>query len=178
MAIQVYTPTTDTEEAEVNQFYENLKDLLELTLEKDVLFIIGDWNTKVGSQEIAGITGKFGFGVQNEMGQKLAEFCQENALVIANTIFQKHKKWLYIWTSPNGQYKNQINYILCDWRWRSCLQTLKTRLGADCDSDYQLLISKFRVKLKKEVKTTRPAKYDLNQIPYTYAVEVMNRSNI
>ena len=92
MSIQVYTPTTDTEEAEVNQFYENLEDLLELTLEKDVLFIIGDWNTKVGSQELPGITGKFGFGVQNEMGQKLAEFCQENALVIANTIFQKHNE--------------------------------------------------------------------------------------
>ena len=132
-AIQVYAPTTDTEEAEVNQFYENIDNLIELTLEKDVLFIIGDWNTKVGSQEIPGI-GKFDLGVQKEMGQKLAEFCQENALVIINTIFQQHKKRFYTWTSPNGQYQNQINYILCGWRWRSCLQTAKTTLGADCGS--------------------------------------------
>ena len=108
MSIQVYTPTTDTEEAEVNQFYENLEDLLELTLEKDVLFIIGDWNTKVGSQELPGITGKFGFGVQNEMGQKLAEFCQENALVIANNLFQQHEMTLHMditkWSIPKSNW--------------------------------------------------------------------------
>ena len=87
-AIQVYTPASNAEEAEVERFYEDLQDLLELTLKKDVLFIIGDWNAKVGSQEIAGVTGKFGLGVQNEAGQRLTEFCQEKALVIANTLFQ------------------------------------------------------------------------------------------
>ena len=102
--IQVYAPNTNVEEAEVERFYEDLQDLLELTPKKDVLFIVGDWNAKVGSQEIPGITGKFGLGVQNEAGQRLIEFCQENALVIANTLFQQHKRRLYTWTSPDGQY--------------------------------------------------------------------------
>ena len=101
--IQAYTTTGNTDEAEVEQFYEDLQDLLELTPKKDVLFIIGDWNAKVGSQETPGETGKFGLGVQNEAGQMLIEFCQENALVIANTFFQQHKR-LYTWTSPDGQY--------------------------------------------------------------------------
>ena len=109
----------------VEWFYENVQDLLEVTPKKDVLFIIGDWNAKVGSQEIPGITGKFGLGVQNEPGQRLTEFCQENALVIANTLFHKHTRRLYIWTSPDGQYQNQIGYILCSQRWRSCIQSAK-----------------------------------------------------
>ena len=102
--IQVYAPTSNAEEAEVEWFYEDLQDLLELTLKKDVLFIIGDWNTKVGSQETPGVTGKFGLGMRNEAGQRLLEFCQENALVIANTLFQQHKRRLYTWTSPDGQH--------------------------------------------------------------------------
>ena len=97
--IQVYAPTSNAEEAEVEQFYEDLQGLLKLTPQKDVLFIIGDWNAKVGSQETPGLTGKFGLGVQNEAGQKLIELCQENALVIANTLFQQHKRRLYTWTS-------------------------------------------------------------------------------
>ena len=111
--IQVYAPTSNTEEAEVEWFYEGLQDLLELTPQKDVLFIIGDWNAKVGSQEIPGVTGKYGLGVKNEAGQRLTEFCKENALVIANTLFQQHKRKLYTWTSPDGQHQNQIDYILC-----------------------------------------------------------------
>ena len=102
--IQVYALTSNTEEAEVEQLYEDLHDFLELTPPKDVLFIIGDWNAKVGSQEILGVTGKFGLGVQNEAGQRLIEFCQENALVIANILFHQHKRRLYTWTSPDGQY--------------------------------------------------------------------------
>ena len=102
--IQAYAPTSNNEEAEVEQFSEDLQDLLELTPKKDVLFIIGDWNSKVGSQETPGIGGKFGLGVQNEAGQRLIEFCQEKALVIANTLFQQHKKRLYTWTSPDGQH--------------------------------------------------------------------------
>ena len=100
--IQVYAPTSNAEEAEVEHFYEDLQDLLELTPKKDVLFIIGDWNAKVGSQETPRVTGKFGLGLQNEAGQKLIEFCQENTLVIANTLFQQHKRRLYTWTSPDG----------------------------------------------------------------------------
>ena len=101
--IQAYAPTSNAEEAEVEWFYEDLQDLLERTPKKDVLFIIGDWNVKVGSQT-PGVTGKFGLGVQNEAGQRLIEFCQENALVIANTLFQQHKRRLYTWTSPDGQH--------------------------------------------------------------------------
>ena len=113
MVIQVYAPTSNAEQAEVEQFYENLQDLLELKPKKDVLFIIGDWNTKVGSQETPGVTGKFGVGVQNEARQRLIEFCQEIVLVVANTLFQQHKRRLYTWTSPDGQYRNHIDYILC-----------------------------------------------------------------
>ena len=157
--IQVYAPTSNSEEAEVEWFYEDLQDLLELTCIKDVLFIIGDWNAEVGSQETPGcyvtsvmsdslrphrwqptrlphpwespgkntgvgchfllqetpgVTGKFGLGMQNEAGQRLMEFCQDNTLVIANTIFQQHKRRLYTWTSPDGHYRNQIDYILCN----------------------------------------------------------------
>ena len=102
--IQVYAPTINAEEAEVEWFYEDLQDLLEVTPKKDVLFIIGDWNAKVGSQETPGVTSKFGLRIQNEAGQRLIEFCQENALVIANTLFQQHKRRLYTWTSPDGQH--------------------------------------------------------------------------
>ena len=102
--IQAYTPTSNAEETEVEWFCEDLQDLLELRPKKDVPFIIGDWNAKVGSQETPGITGEFGLGVQNEAGQRLIEFCQENTLVIANTLFQQHKRRLYKWTSPDGQY--------------------------------------------------------------------------
>ena len=130
--------------------------LLELTPPKNVLFIVGDWNAKVGSQETPGVTGKFGFGVQDEAGQRLTEFCQENTRVIENTLFQYHKRCLYIWISPDGQYQNHIDYILCSWRWRSCIQSAKARPGADSGSDYELLVAKFRFKLKKVGKTTGP----------------------
>ena len=116
IAIQVYVSTSNAEEAEVEWSYEDLQDLLELTPKKDVLIIIGDRNAKVGSQETSGVTGKFGLGMWNEAGQRLTEFCQENALVIANTLFQQHKRRLYTWTSPDGQHENQIDYILCSKR--------------------------------------------------------------
>ena len=102
--IQVYALTSNTEEAEVEWFYEDLQDLIELTPKKDVLFIIGDWNAKVGSQETPGLTGKFGLRMQNEAGQRLIEFCQENTLVIGNTLFQQHKRRIYTWTSPDVQH--------------------------------------------------------------------------
>ena len=113
--------------------------------------------------------------MQNEAGQRLIEFCQENALVIANTLFQQHKRRLYTWTSPDGQHRNQTDSLLCSQRWRSSIQSTKTRPGADYGSDHELLIAKFRLKLKKVKKTTRPFRYDLNQIPYDYTVEVTNR---
>ena len=110
--IQVYAPTSNAEEAEVKWFFKDLQDLLELIPPNNLLFIVGVWNAKVRSQEISRVTGKFGLGVQNEAGQRLTEFCQERALIIANTLFQQHKRKLYTWTSPDGEYQNQIDYIL------------------------------------------------------------------
>ena len=160
--IQVYAPTSNTEEAEVEWFCEDLQDLLELTPKRDVLFIIGDWNAKLENQEIPGYR-HIWFGLQNETGQRLIKFYQENTLVIANTLFQQHKRRLYTWTSPDSQHRNQTDYILCNQRRRSSIQTAKTRPGADCGSVHELLIAKFRHKLKKVGKTTRPFRNDLNQ---------------
>ena len=111
---------------------------------KDVFFIIGDWNAKVGNQAISAVTGNFGLGIWSEAGQRLTEFCQENVLVIDHTLFQQHKWRLYTWTSPDGQYRNQIDYILCSQRWRSSIQLAKTRSGAHCGSDHELLIAKWK----------------------------------
>ena len=110
-----------------------------------------------------------------EAGQRLIAFCQENALVIANTLFQRNKRRLYTWRSPDGQNWNQIGHILCSQRWRSSIQSAKTRRGADCGSGHEVLIAKFRLKLKKVGKNTRPFRYALNQIPYDYTVEARNR---
>ena len=125
--IKVYAPISN---AEVEQFYEDLQDLLELTPKKDVLFIIGAWNTKARTQEIPGVTRKFGLGVQNEAGQSLTVLLRE-CTIIANTLFQQHKRRLYTLTSPDGQHRNQMIYILCSQRWRSSIQSKKTRPGAD-----------------------------------------------
>ena len=130
---------------------------------------------KVGSQETPRVAGKFGFGIQNEAGQSLIEFSQENRLVIAHSLFQQYKRRLYTWTPPDCQYWNQIDYILCSQIWKSSIQSAKTRPGADCGSDHELLIAKFKLKLKQVEKTTRPFRYDLNQIHYDYTVEVRNR---
>ena len=119
------------------------------------------------------MTGKF--GVQNEAGQRMIKFFQENALIIVNTLFQQYKRRLYTWTSQDGQYRYQIEYILCSQRWRRSIQSAKTRRGANCGSDHELLIAKFRLKVKKVGKTTRPFRYDLNQIPYDYIVDMTNR---
>ena len=156
MAIQVYAPNSNAEEAENEWFYEDLqeptpqKNLVELTPKKDVLFIIREWNAKIESQETPGVTDKFGLGMQNEAGQRLIEFCQENAQVIANTLLQQHKRRLYTWTSPDGQHRNQIDYNFCSQRWRSSIQWTKTRPGADCGSDHEFLIAKFRLKGSRE----------------------------
>ena len=173
--IQIYAPTSNAEEAEVERFYEDLQDLLDSTPKKDVLFMIGDRNAKVRSQETPGVTDKFGLGVENEAGQRLIEFCQENTLVIANTLFQQHKIRLYTWTSPDGQYQNQIDCIFYSQGWRNSTESAKTRPGADCGTDHELLIAKFRLQLRKVGKTTREFRYDLKQISYDYTVEVRNR---
>ena len=161
--IQVYAPTSNAEEAEVERFYEDLQDLLELTSKQDVLFIIGDWNEKVGSQETPGVTGKFGLGIRNEAGQRLIEFCQENALVITNTVFQQHKRRLYTWTSPDGQHQNQIDYILCSQRLRSSIQSTKK----DQELTVAQIISSY-CKIQAQTEDSREnhqaIQADLNQI--------------
>ena len=129
------------------------------TPQKYVLFTIGDWSAKVVSQEIPGVTGKFGLGVQNEAGQKLTEFCQENALVIANTLFQQHKRWLYTWISPNGQYWNQIDFILCSRRCRSSIQS-KTRLGLTVAHIINSLLQNSDIN-EESRETTGPFRYYL-----------------
>ena len=141
--IQFYALTSNAEEADVERFYEDLQDLLELTPKKDVPFITGDWNAKVGSQEIHGVTGKFGLGVQNEAGQRLIEFCQENALVTANTLFQQHKRRLYTWASP--QYWIRLIIFIAAKDGEALYSQQKKRPGADCGSDHELLIAKFRL---------------------------------
>ena len=163
--IQVYAPTTNAKEAEAELSCEDLQDLLELTPQKRCPFHYRGLECK--SREIRNTWSnrQIWLGVQNEAGQRLIEFCQENALVIANSLFQQRKRRLYTWTSPDGQHRNQTDYILCSQRWRSSIQSTKTRQGADCGSDHELLIAKFRLKLKKVGKTTRPFRYDLNQIP-------------
>ena len=133
------------------------------------------WNNSWMGEAIYGCLIKFGLGVWNEPGQRLIEFCQANALVIANALFQQHKRRLCTWTSPDGQHRNQTDDILCSQRWRSSIQSTKTRPGPYCGSDHEPLITKFRLKLKKIGKTARLFRYDLNQTPYDYTVEVRNR---
>ena len=128
----------------------------------------------LGSQKRPRVTGKFGLEVQNEAWKRLTQFWQENALVIANTLFQWHTKWIYIWTPPDGKYWNQNDYVLCSKRWRSSIQSERTRPGTDYGSDNEGLIAKFRFKLKKVGKISRPFRSDLNQIPYDYTVKVRN----
>ena len=160
--IQVCAANSNAEEAEVERFYEHLWDLLELTPPKDIIFIIGDWDAEVESQEIPGVTGKFGLGVQNEAGQRLIR-----GLPRERTGNSKHPL-------PTTQEKtlhrditrwNQTDSILCSQRWRCSIQSAKTRPGADCASDHELFIAKFRLKLNKVGKATTPSRYDLNQIP-------------
>ena len=168
--IHVYAPTSNVEKTEVEQFY----DFQNQHSKKDALFIIGDRNAKVGSQEIPEVTGKFGLGVQNEAGQRLIEFCQENTLVNRkHPLPTTQEKTLHM--DHQTVNTDQIDYILCTQRWRISIQSAKTRLGADRGSDHELLIAKFRLKLKKVEKTTRSFKYDLNQISYDYTVEARNR---
>ena len=136
---------------------------------------MGDRNAKVGSTTTSGITGKFGLGVRNEAGDRLVDFCQNNSMFIANTFFQQPKQRLYTWTSPGGQYRNQIDYVLCNQRWRSAIQIAKTRPGADCGSDHELLVGKIKIKLKKTGKIIGPTTYDLSNVPHEYTVKVKNR---
>ena len=148
--IQVYAPTSNAEETKVERFYEDLQELLELTPKQDVFFIIGGWNAKVGSQKTPGVTGKFGLGMRNEAGQRLIRVLPRKCTGHSKHPLPTTQEELYTGTSPDGQHRNQTDYILCSQRWRSSIQSTKTRPGADCGSDHELLITKFRLKLNRE----------------------------
>ena len=137
--------------------------------------MIGDWNAKIRSQETPGVTGKFDLGIRNETGQRLIRVLPRERTGHSKHPLSTNKRRLYTWTSPDGQYQNQFDYIHFSQRWRNPIQSAKTRPRVDCGSDYELLIAKFRLKLNKVGKTTRPFRYDLNQIPYSYTVEMRNR---
>jgi len=173
--IQVYAPTINAEEAEVEWFYEDLQDLLELTQKKWCPFHYRGLECKSRKSRDTWSSRQVWPWSTKWSRAKTTEIWQENTLVIANTLFQQYKRKHYTWTSPDGQYQNQIVYVLYNWRWRNSIQPEKTRPGANCGSDNELLIAKFRFKLKKVGKTTRPFRYDWNQIPYDYTVEVTNR---
>jgi exonuclease III len=173
--IQIYAPTTEAEESTIEDFYMDLQQILDEVPKKDAILIIGDWNAKVGETAVPGIVGKFGLGKRNVAGERLIDFCQENQMIITNTCFQQPKRRLYTWTTPNGQHRNQIDYILCNRRWKSSITSVKTRPGADCGTDHELLLACFRIKLKQHHKPTHTAKPDLQNIPYKYKVEVKNR---
>ena len=172
--IQIYAPTTNAEEAEVDPFYEDLEELEELIPEKR--YFIHHWGLVCKSRKSrdAGSNRQVWPWRTKWSRIKANWILPRECSVREKTLFQQHKKWLYTWTSPNGQYRNQIGYILCSWRWRSCIQSAKTRPGADCGSSHQLLKATLRLKLKKVGKITRPARarYDLSQITHEYAVVV------
>lgn len=136
---------------------------------------MGDWNSKVGSNRIHNVTGGFGLGNQNEAGKRMIDFCLENELTIANTFFMQPKRRLYTWTSPDGQHRNQIDYITIANRWKSHIHSTKTFPGADCGTDHELLVFKIKVKLKSKKKQLTQPKFDLEKIPPIYAIEVKNK---
>ena len=160
--IQACAPTGNAEEAEVEWFYEDLQDLLELTPKKRCPFHYRGLECKSRKSRNTWSNGQI-WPLRNEAGQRLIEFCQENALVIANNLFQQHNRRLYTWTPPDGQHRNQIDYIHCSQSCRSSIQSGKTRLGDDYGSHNELLIANFRLKLKKVGKTARPFRYDLKK---------------
>ena len=173
--IQIYAPTSTAEEEDVEEFYDQLQFLIDKTPSQDTLLILGDFNAKVGDTEVPGLVGKFGLGEKNDSGQRLIDFCAANELVVTNTTFKQHKRRLYTWTSPNGVYRNQIDYILVKKRWRNSILCAKTRPGADCGSDHEMLIADIRVKLKKVKTPAKPKRYDLEQVPNIFSVEVSNK---
>ena len=173
--VQIYAPILDAEDDEIDEFYNMLQKVTDSISNSDVKIIMGDWNAKVGSYKISRITGQWGLGERNEGGDKLLDFCAGNDMVIMNTVFKQPKRRLYTWTSPGGQYKNQIDYMLCSGRWRSTFSSVKTMLGADCGSDHELLLGKIKIRLKSIKKQLRNPRFDVSCITHHYEVEVKNR---
>ncbi len=163
----MYAPTSAASD-------DSLKDLVDSVPRGDALVIMGDWNAKVEEEAVAGISGRHGLGERKEAGERMLYFCEANRLVISNTWFQQPKRKLYTWTSPDGQYRNQIDYILVRKRWQSAVKSANTLPGADCGTDHELLVAVIHIKLRKVKKQDRVNKYSLNEIPERYTIEVKN----
>ncbi|GFS09706.1 endonuclease-reverse transcriptase [Elysia marginata] len=181
--IQVYAPTSASTEEELEGFYQKLQNVIDKCPSSDVKLIMGDFNAKVGQMADnceRGNIGKFGLGEQNDRGQQLVDFCIENEFAICNTIFENHPRRLFTWTSPDGNTKNQINYILVDKRWKTSVRTAKTLPSADCGSDHELLMSEIKLRLKMKKKVNRPVRYDLSwiQLNIPYRIEVKDHFSV
>ena len=160
--IQVYAPTQDHSEEEVEEFYEQINNALKYVKSDEMLIIMGDWNAKVGRENIQGVTGGFGLGEMNERGKRLIEFCKENSLVITNTTFQQNARRLYTWKSPGNIHRNQIDFILIRKRFQNAVINAKTYPGADIHSDHIPVICKLKIKLKVPIKSKLEAKLDMD----------------
>ena len=159
-------------------FYSKVQEALDKINSKDVIIMMGDWNAKIGGNRPSNnYRGKCGLGMRNERGDRLADFCASNDLVITNTTFKHHPRRLYTWISPGDRIRNQIDYIMVPKRWQSSIQDVKTRPGADCGSDHQMLVCKLKLKLKSMKRTAAPVRYDVSSIPEEFKVEVSNKFN-
>ena len=176
-ALQVYAPTSTAEEEEMEEFYEKVQHVVDEIPRGDVLYVIGDWNAKVGQDETNGTTGRLGLGERNERGDQLVEFCSRNDLLIMNTFFKLHARRLYTWISPDQTTRNQIDYIICKTRWRISVRRVTTLPGAECGTDHNMLIEDVKIKLKRIKRAKQTPKYDVENIGLEFAVEVENRFN-
>ena len=163
--IQLHAPTADAPEQDVEQCYALARKARDQAAKKDMVFVVGDLDAKAGEGEDVGVVGKHGLGDRNDSGDRLVRFCQESRLGIAHIFFTQPKRRLHTWTSPGGQYRNQIDYILCQQQWKNSILAAKTLPGADCGSDHQLLIAKVRVRLCKAKRPTAQRKLDVGKIP-------------
>ena len=173
--LQAYAPTTDATEEDIEDFYAKLQTAIDQTPTRDIIFVMGDLNAKVGSGEDLPVVGKWGLGERNDAGDRLIQCCVENRLSIMNTWFEQPKRRLYTWTAPNAMHRNQIDYILCQRRWKSSILSAKTYPGADCGSDHQLLVTKIKVRFSTIKRPPALRRFDMDNIPAQYAVEVKNR---
>ena len=174
--IQVYAPTADSPEQELEDFHSTVQTAIDQSPSRDMLIILGDWNAKVGKSRLKNnIVGTHGLGEMNERGEELVAFCASNDLVISNTCFEHHPRRLYTWISPGDRARNQIDYIMVKSRWRSSILDAKTRPSADCGSDHQLLVARMKIKLKAKGKREAVIRYDMQRIPDTFRTEIKNK---
>uniref|UniRef100_A0A3B1JKT5 Endonuclease/exonuclease/phosphatase domain-containing protein n=1 Tax=Astyanax mexicanus TaxID=7994 RepID=A0A3B1JKT5_ASTMX len=173
--LQAYAPTTDAAEKDIKGFYTKLQETIDQTPARDIIFVMGDFNAKVGSGEELPTVGKFGLGVRNDAGDRLIQCCIENRLSVMNTWFKQPKRRLYTWTAPNGIHRNQIDYFLCQRCWKSSILSKKTYPGADCGSDHQLMVAKIKIRFSTIKRPQALRRFDTDNIPAQYAMEVKNR---